>query len=118
MRMVRRSASRNAWRGSGIMPMPDKEFEPNQLLSVPATVGEIIPYWAAQAPDRTVLTDDQRSWTYRELDQAISATASWLEQSGIRPGDRVMLICENCCAAVAFFLALNVCGAWPVVVNV
>ena len=83
----------------------------------PATVGEIIPYWASQAPDRVVLTDDAGSWTYRELDQAIAATVTWLAQSGVRPGDRVMLVCENCCAAVAIYLALNVCGAWPVVVN-
>ncbi len=95
--------------------MPDKDL--GQIQFAPATVAQIIPYWAAQSPDRTVLTDDQRSWTYRELDQAITASAAWLEQSGVRPGDRVMLICENCCAAVAIFLALNLCGAWPVIVN-
>ena len=96
--------------------MPDKDLA--QIQFAPATVAGIIPYWAAQSPDRVVLTDDARSWTYRELDQAITATAAWLEQSaGVRPGDRVMLICENCCAAVAIFLALNVCGAWPIVVN-
>ncbi len=93
--------------------MPDKA----QSGLPPATVGEIIPYWAAQLPDRVVLTDDAGSWTYRELDKAIAASVKWLEQSGVRPGDRVMLVCENCCAAVAIYLALNVCGAWPVVVN-
>lgn len=97
--------------------MPDKELEQNQLSAAPATVGEIIPYWAAQSPDRVVLTYDARSWTYRELDSAIDATAAWLVHSGVRPGDRVMLVCENCCAAVSIYLALNVCGAWPVVVN-
>ncbi|MGD0144195.1 MAG: class I adenylate-forming enzyme family protein [Rhizomicrobium sp.] len=84
---------------------------------MPALIGDIIPYWAAKSPDRIVLVDDTGSWTYRELDSAINATASWLEQSGVRPGDRVMLVCENCCAAVAVFLALAVCGAWPVIVN-
>jgi len=93
--------------------MPDKA----QSGFPPAMVDEIIPYWAALAPDRPVLTDDARHWTYRELDKAIAATVTWLEQSGVRPGDRVMLVCENCCAAVAIYLALNVCGAWPVVVN-
>jgi long-chain acyl-CoA synthetase len=95
------------------MPMPDEA----QSRIPPVTVGEIIPYWAALAPDRVVLTDDARHWTYRELDKAIAASVKWLEQSGVRPGDRVMLVCENCCAAVAIYLALNVCGAWPVVVN-
>ena len=93
--------------------MPDKA----QSELAPETVGEIIPYLAALAPDRTVLTDDAGSWTYRQLDEAIASTVTWLAQSGVRPGDRVMLVCENCCAAVAIYLALNVCGAWPVVVN-
>ncbi len=97
--------------------MPDKEQIQNRAPATLATVGEIIPYWAARAPDRAVLTDDSRSWTYRELDSAIAEAAVWLQKSGVRPGDRVMLVCENCCAAVALFLALNVCGAWPIVVN-
>jgi len=95
--------------------MPDRAIEPDR--QTPATVGDIVPYWAAKTPDRVVLTDDSRSWTYRELDSEIGATMAWLEASGIRPGDRVMLVCENCCAAVAVFLALNVCGAWPILVN-
>jgi len=95
--------------------MPDRAIEPDR--QTPATVGDIVPYWAAKTPDRVVLTDDSRSWTYRELDSEIGATMAWLEASGIRPGDRVMLVCENCCAAVTVFLALNVCGAWPILVN-
>jgi acyl-CoA synthetase (AMP-forming)/AMP-acid ligase II len=97
--------------------MPDKEFEQDRVIPAPALVGDIIPYWAARSPDRVVLTDESGSWTYRELDSAIIATAAWLVQSGVRPGDRVMLICENCCAAVAIYLALNVCSAWPIIVN-
>ena len=95
--------------------MPDRAIEPDR--QTPATVGDIVPYWAAKTPDRVVLTDDSRSWTYRELDSEIGATMAWLEASGIRPGDRVMLVCENCSAAVTVFLALNVCGAWPILVN-
>ena len=97
--------------------MPDRDMEAGAFVSAPASVGDIIPYWSAKSPDRCVLTDDARSLTYRELDSAITATASWLAKSGVRPGDRVMLVCENCSAAVAIFLALNVLGAWPIVVN-
>jgi acyl-CoA synthetase (AMP-forming)/AMP-acid ligase II len=75
--------------------MPDKEFEQNQVSPAPTLVGDIIPYWTARTPDRVVLTDDTGSWTYRELDAAIAATAAWLVQSSVRPGDRVMLVCEN-----------------------
>ena len=39
------------------------------------------------------------------------------EGLGIRPGDRVMVVCENCRASVAIFLALGAMDAWPVLVN-
>lgn len=47
----------------------------------------------------------------------MSATEHWLRQNGIRPGDRVMIVGENCRAFVVIFLALSAMDAWPVVVN-
>ncbi len=41
----------------------------------------------------------------------------WLQAQGVRPGDRVMIVCENCRAFVALLLALARLGAWPVLVN-
>ena len=73
--------------------------------------------WAAKAPDRVALVEAGRSWTYRELDATVSATVAWLERSGVRQGDRLMLVCENCCAAVSIYLACTAIGAWPVIVN-
>lgn len=73
--------------------------------------------WAASAPDRTALVDGGRAWTYAELDRAARDTAAWLTKSNVRSGDRVMLVCENCVAAVALYLACTSTGAWPVIVN-
>jgi acyl-CoA synthetase (AMP-forming)/AMP-acid ligase II len=38
-------------------------------------------------------------------------------ESGVRPGDRLMMVCENCRAFVALLLAGASLGAWPVLVN-
>jgi acyl-CoA synthetase (AMP-forming)/AMP-acid ligase II len=57
------------------------------------------------------------TWTYRQLASAISHTSHWLISSGVRPGDRVMIVCENCRAFVAILLALAQIDAWPVLVN-
>ena len=57
------------------------------------------------------------TWTYRQLASAVSDTQRWLLASGVRPGDRVMIVCENCRAFVAILLALAALDAWPVLVN-
>ncbi len=97
--------------------MIDAEPASDPVAINPATIGDIVPLWAAEAPDRVALIDGGRRRTYRELDAEVRATAAWLERSGIRPGDRVMLVCENCRAAVAIYLACTIVGAWPIVVN-
>ena len=53
----------------------------------------------------------------RQLSSAVSDTERWLRELGVRPGDRVMVVCENCRAFVAILLALAALDAWPVLVN-
>ena len=86
-------------------------------MTGPTLVSDLVPFWSSREPERIALIEPARRWTYGELDGAIRATASWLSLSGVRPGDRVMLVCENCCAAVAVFLACTAIRAWPVIVN-
>jgi acyl-CoA synthetase (AMP-forming)/AMP-acid ligase II len=86
-------------------------------MSAPSLVSELVSHWSSREPERIALVEPDRAWTYRELDCAIGTTAEWLSHSGVRPGDRVMLVCENCCAAVAVFLACSALRAWPVIVN-
>ena len=83
----------------------------------PFLAGEIIPYWAERAPDATALVEGSRRWSYRELDGAMRKTAEWLTEARVRRGDRVMLVCENSCAAVVIYFASVAIGAWPVIVN-
>src|SRR5207247_4017987 len=42
---------------------------------------------------------------------------AWLQSLGVRPGDRVMLVCDNCRAFVAILLAAGSLDVWPVLVN-
>ena len=90
---------------------------PELLKSLPESIGDVIKPWADRSPDRLALVENSGSWTYSELDAAVTAAGAWLRESGVRPGDRVMLVCENCRAFIAIFLALTGMDAWPVLAN-
>jgi long-chain acyl-CoA synthetase len=87
------------------------------LKSLPESVSDVIKPWTERSPDRLALVEAAGTWTYRELNAAVIAASAWLLDSGVRSGDRVMIVCENCRAFVAVFLALTRIGAWPVLVN-
>src|ERR1700722_3691549 len=94
------------------------DIQAHELLkSLPESIGDVIKPWADRSPDRLALAENSGSWTYSELDDAVTAAGVWLRESGVRPGDRVMLVCENCRAFVAIFLALTGMDAWPVLAN-
>jgi long-chain acyl-CoA synthetase len=80
-------------------------------------ISDVVKPWAASAPDHPALIEASGAWTYAQLDAAISATQSWLRAMGIRPGDRVLIVGENCREFVALLLASAGMDAWPVLVN-
>ncbi|MBW4707153.1 acyl--CoA ligase [Roseobacter sp. YSTF-M11] len=64
----------------------------------------------AQRPDGFAMSDGTGvEWTWRDLHEASDAAADCLSGHGVQPGDRVVILCENCTAAVAFLF-----GAWRV----
>src|SRR5450755_3401003 len=83
----------------------------------PARICDVIVPWSERTPDRPALVEASGTWTYRQLASAVLDTRQWLLSSGVRPGDRVMIVCENCRALVAILLALVGIDAWPVLVN-
>jgi long-chain acyl-CoA synthetase len=85
--------------------------------NAPSLVGEIIPYWLEEAPDAVALVEGARRLTYRDLESAVRKTADWLVDARVRRNDRVMLVCENSCAAVVLYFACIAIGGWPVIVN-
>lgn len=87
------------------------------LQSLPRRISDVVKPWAERSPDRPALVEAAGTWTYGQLCSVIATTQAWLVDSGVRPGDRVMLVCENCRAFVAILLALAGLDAWPVLVN-
>ncbi len=89
-----------------------------EISGVPLTrIGDIVKLRANGSPDQVALVESSGSWTCRELASAIRDTEIWLTGSGVRPGDRVMIVCENCRAFVAILMAVTNVDAWPVLVN-
>jgi len=86
-------------------------------MVVPARVDLIAERWLKRSPDRLALVEGGDAWTYGDLSSAVAEARTWLLEQGVRPGDRVMIVSENCRAAVALYLAILGLNGWPVIVN-
>jgi len=80
-------------------------------------ISDVVKPWAEHSPDQLALAESGGSWTYRELASAICDTQAWLRKLGVRAGDRVMIVGENCRAFITILLASAGIDAWPVLVN-
>ncbi|MYN18660.1 AMP-binding protein [Rugamonas sp. FT107W] len=87
------------------------------LATLPARLGGIPRRWAERAPQAPALHDGARHWSYAELTTAIDETAALLRALEVRPGDRLMVVGENCAAQVALIFAAADIDAWIVNVN-
>lgn len=80
-------------------------------------IHEVIAPWVGSIPNALALSDRDHALTYAQLDMATRAAAVQLRQLGVEPGDRVLLVAENCAALAVLVLAASQCDAWAVVVN-
>src|SRR5438552_3272310 len=87
------------------------------LSSLPERICDVISPLVERSPDHLALVEGSGAWSYQQLAAAVSEAKAWLQDLGVRPGDRVMLVCENCRAAVAILLASAALDAWPVLVG-
>lgn len=90
---------------------------PQILEKLPSRIGDVLKPWAENCPDQLALVENSGSLSYSQLSEAVRSARSWLLECEVRPGDRVVLVCENCRAFVVLFLALTNIDAWPVLVN-
>ncbi|MFE1767503.1 acyl-CoA synthetase [Streptomyces angustmyceticus] len=81
------------------------------------TVDGVLRRSARRVPGRTAVRYADRAWTYRELDDAVSAAARVLRADGLRPGDRVASYGHNSDAYLIGFLACARAGLVHVPVN-
>jgi acyl-CoA synthetase (AMP-forming)/AMP-acid ligase II len=87
------------------------------LSTLPPRLQNVVQQRSENIPDQLALVEAGGAWTYRELEIVVERTGIWLAASGVRPGDRVMIVSENCRAFVAIFFALSRINAVAVPVN-
>src|SRR6266446_3518554 len=87
------------------------------LASLPPRIHQVMDQFAENTPHQPALIEDDATWSYRELHQAVGQIAAALQSLGIRPGDRMMIVSENCIALAGLLLAASRIDAWAIVVN-
>lgn len=87
------------------------------LRSLPACIHEVVRPWAEKSPNHPALVEASGTWRYCDLANAIDEAETLLRDGGVRPGDRVMIVVENCRAFVAILVGALKLGAWTVPVN-
>jgi acyl-CoA synthetase (AMP-forming)/AMP-acid ligase II len=85
--------------------------------TLPPRISHIIRRWAAERPEHLAVTEAEATLTYGELAHRVGEMAARLREWGVRPGDRLMLVGENCIALAVSILAASEADAWPVIVN-
>ncbi|MFM9976224.1 MAG: class I adenylate-forming enzyme family protein [Beijerinckiaceae bacterium] len=81
-------------------------------------IHEPVERWFTLRPDADALVDfDGRRLCWSEFRAAIDAAEHQLIAALVRPGDRVMIVAENCVAAVAALYACSRLDAWAVMIN-
>ena len=91
------------------------EWGNRAVLTAPAPVAVSIPevfaVQVSRCPGAVALTCGERSWTYRELDEAANRLAHLLSGQGAGPGGCVALLLERSAQAVVAILAVLKTGA-------
>ncbi|ATW47027.1 acyl-CoA synthetase [Streptomyces peucetius subsp. caesius ATCC 27952] len=82
-----------------------------------STVDSLVRRSARRGPGRTAVRYADRSWTYAELDAAVTTAAAVLAARGLRQGDRVAAYGHNSDAYLIAFLACARAGLVHVPVN-
>lgn len=82
-----------------------------------STVDGVLRRSARRTPARVAVEYGDRSWTYEELDEAVSRAATLLLDQGLSPGDRVGAYGHNSDAYLIGFLACARAGLVHVPVN-
>jgi long-chain acyl-CoA synthetase len=87
------------------------------LENLPNRIHEVFERHVATTPDGVAVIEDGERLTYRQFDCAVGGTADALRQLGIRAGDRVMIVSENCIALACLLFATSRLDAWAIVAN-
>ena len=87
------------------------------IAELPRRLHEVVDEQAAIAPRHPAVVDHAKTLSFEELRQATIHASARLGELGVRGGDRVMVVSENCVAAAVLLLALSRLDAWVIIVN-
>ena len=68
--------------------------------------------WLAREPGRVFIHAPRSQWTFARLGELVNAAEHEMREQGVRVGDRVLIVAENCPEHVALILACSRLGAW------
>ena len=80
-------------------------------------IGALLAQSAARFAMRPAIRDGDVVWTYGDLDQRAEDAKATLAALGVRSGDRVLVVGENCVECIALLFAISRLHAWPVIVS-
>ncbi|HEV8692064.1 MAG TPA: AMP-binding protein, partial [Ideonella sp.] len=75
-------------------------------------IHEAFDAWLARDPARPFLHLKDRDVDFASLGVLVDALERELRDDGVHPGDRVLIVAENCPEHVALILACSRVGAW------
>jgi len=73
--------------------------------------------WATKTPDAAAICFQSETWSYQQLANAVQEAKTVLTDCGVRPGDRIMVVNENCRDLVVLVLAASEMDIWIAVIN-
>ncbi|MDT5120187.1 MAG: glycopeptidolipid biosynthesis protein, partial [Mycobacterium sp.] len=82
-----------------------------QPASAPVSIPELFAAQVARAPEAVAVNYGERSWTYRQLDEAANRLAHLLSDRGAGPGERVAVLVNRSAGAIVSLLAVLKTGA-------
>ena len=59
------------------------------------TFDEFITHWASDRPDRLAMREEDRAWSYADLEERTARVATALLAAGLKPGERIAWIGKN-----------------------
>lgn len=84
---------------------------------LPRRIHEVTADHVAAAPGQIALVEDGAAWSYQDLDRRVTEIAAVLSSLGVRAGDRMVIVSENCISLAALLLAASRLDAWAIVAN-
>jgi long-chain acyl-CoA synthetase len=87
------------------------------FADLPRRLHEVVDRQSAIAPKQPAVVDHTTALSFEELRQTAIHAAARQSELGVRAGDRVMVVSENCIAAVVLLLAVSRLDAWAIIVN-